>query len=62
MNDEVKVIEKSGAASKKEYVCPELAEYGSISKFTRGGTNKGSDGQSECNPPGNPTANKDTMT
>lgn len=47
----------SEPAERQPYAPPRLVDHGSLVELTRGGDFLGSDGQSECNPPGNPDAN-----
>lgn len=58
MIDDKESHEKLTVNLKEEYSPPTLTNYGCISKLTRGGEYRGSDGQSDnvCNP-GNPSTN-----
>jgi hypothetical protein len=57
MSDRNQDLEEPTGPPKRAYAPPRLVDYGSVLKLTRGGGFLGSDGQSECNPPGDPTAN-----
>jgi len=41
-------LEKTVRKPKKEYSRPQLTDYGSVSKLTRGGTFQGNDGNTKC--------------